>query len=105
MKKERQQKEEHGRHSELIRTNVYSGENGSGESGMKDKILRGINRMKDSDELDVYIDTLEKTLERCDIAEDNYLYSSKWMYQEYIFHYWKKVTWIIPITRHSSIAC
>ena len=30
--------------------------------------------MKDSDELDVYIDTLEKTLERCDIPEDNYSY-------------------------------
>ena len=28
--------------------------------------------MKDSDELEVYIDTLEKTLERCDIPEDNY---------------------------------
>ena len=30
--------------------------------------------MKDSDELDVYIDTLEKTLEKCDIPEDNSLY-------------------------------
>ena len=30
--------------------------------------------MKDSDELDLYIDTLEKTLKRCDIPEDNYSY-------------------------------
>ena len=43
MKKERELKEEHGRHAELIRPNVYSGGNGSGEFSMKDKILRGIN--------------------------------------------------------------
>ena len=39
MKMEREQKQKHGRHTELIRANVYSGGNGSGESGIKNKIL------------------------------------------------------------------
>ena len=50
MKKEREQKEKHGRHAELIRANVHSGGNGSCESSMKDNILRRINQMKDSDD-------------------------------------------------------
>ena len=69
---------------------------------MKDKILRGINRMKDSDQLDVYIDTLEKTLERCDIPEDNYLY---FLQINISGKYLQLLEESDLDTRHSSIAC